>query len=491
MCERKFNLADMTASDSLHQLIHALTKNEKRYFKESSAGQNYLKLFDAINAQEHYDEVALKKKFRAEPFVKNLSVSKSYLYEAILRSLRHYNEGKQVEESSYERLQNIKLLYEKGLFENLEKQLGKLKQFCYDYELYPRILEILHFEMQWNNIRIKSSEELYDERLRVLTIVSNITRINRIYEELLQIALKHGHESQQLPEHVTTLMSSPVLSEENLCGERDELYALWNVFFVYHYIRRDFKGSYGFKKKQYELYKDSDTLLKNKPRTLLLLIGNLMSMAYNIPDKEEFEFAYSEMLKAHELVEGCETIKFEQRSSFGLILYKFRNDYSELDKHEQYIENYLKAHPTDLSLVRETDMYFNITLAFFRKGDFGKALKWLKQLLNHPRIEERQIIHRYSRRLEILIHFELGNLELLDYKLTNARRYLQNRDVLDTFDELFLAGFRQIIKAADKSERKKEFQNLVNKLKAIPADELHKISTEEFEYMKWLEEQCK
>jgi hypothetical protein len=42
-------------------------------------------LFDAINAQEEYDEVKLKKKFKGETFTNNFSAAKKYLEEAILR----------------------------------------------------------------------------------------------------------------------------------------------------------------------------------------------------------------------------------------------------------------------------------------------------------------------------------------------------------------------------------------------------------------------
>ena len=51
----------MKATDDLFQLIKALTKNEKGYFKKYSAfhsigGKNkYLLLFDAIEKQKEYD----------------------------------------------------------------------------------------------------------------------------------------------------------------------------------------------------------------------------------------------------------------------------------------------------------------------------------------------------------------------------------------------------------------------------------------------------
>ena len=64
-----------TNSDPLHQLIHSLSKGEKRSFKIYASRHvlgdenNYVKLFDAIEKQKEYDEEALLKKFKNEKFI--------------------------------------------------------------------------------------------------------------------------------------------------------------------------------------------------------------------------------------------------------------------------------------------------------------------------------------------------------------------------------------------------------------------------------------
>ena len=58
----------MKPSSELFNLIKSLTKSEKRFFKLSSSLQsgekNYLKIFDAIDEQDEYDEYALKDMFK-------------------------------------------------------------------------------------------------------------------------------------------------------------------------------------------------------------------------------------------------------------------------------------------------------------------------------------------------------------------------------------------------------------------------------------------
>ena len=86
----------MKPSNDLFRLIKSLDKNEKGYFKKNAQGvskgkdKNYLLLFDAIDAQEEYNEDALLKKFRTQAFSKHFSVAKNFLFELILKSQRSY-----------------------------------------------------------------------------------------------------------------------------------------------------------------------------------------------------------------------------------------------------------------------------------------------------------------------------------------------------------------------------------------------------------------
>ncbi|HRG87633.1 MAG TPA: hypothetical protein PLW44_01345 [Chitinophagales bacterium] len=481
----------MAYSDQLHQLIHSLSKTEKKYFKEQSGGQNYVKLFDAINAQPEYDEEKLKKKFKGEAFTNNFSAAKTYLQEAILRSMRGFNSGKLMDDVSYERLQNLKIYHEKGITAVVEKQLPKLKQFCYEYEQFTRLLEVLSFEAAFNNTLIKSNASVFEERKRVIKIISNTTDLNAIYNEMITMATNRGHEQAKEKERIEALMQHPILKRENLCGESDELYALLNVEFVYHYLTGNFLKAYQAKKEQHELSLRNDVLLKTRPKNYLLLVGNLVSLAYNIADLKEYQYAYGEMQKAHELVQGFEGLKFEQRSNFGLLYFKLSSSYVNLPEHAAYVEEGLKKHRQEITLVREMDICFNIAVGFFRKKDFSSSIDWLNKILNHERIEERQQVHRYARQLELLVHYELGNYDLLDYKITNTQRFLAKRKLGDDFDHLLLDGFKKVLKAGGKKEKQLAFADMYTALMKIAGKGDQQTVNGQFEYQKWIETKMK
>ena len=75
-------MARLVGSDDLFRLIHSLTPEEKGYYKKlakrhTARGTNYVKLFDAINEQEVFEEKTLKEQF------KHYAVMKVYLKDMI------------------------------------------------------------------------------------------------------------------------------------------------------------------------------------------------------------------------------------------------------------------------------------------------------------------------------------------------------------------------------------------------------------------------
>ena len=77
----------MKKAPDLFHLIKSLNKSEKRYFKLSVSIQqgekNYLRLFDVIDKQEIYNEKEIKTHFSGEVFIRQLDVTKNYLYKVL------------------------------------------------------------------------------------------------------------------------------------------------------------------------------------------------------------------------------------------------------------------------------------------------------------------------------------------------------------------------------------------------------------------------
>ena len=196
--------------NSLFAIIHSLTPSEKRYFKLFSQRQvqskntNYLKLFDAINDQELYNETELLKKFRRETFIKQFAVTKNYLFQNILKSMREYNEESFIEWKVRNQYLQIKILASKGLDEEAEKLIMKTKELAWQYEYYTVILDIIDVEKylfgncRIHNLNAEIFHKIEQEEALAAEITITYTQLRNVWHhnQLLEL------ESNVLPKEV-------------------------------------------------------------------------------------------------------------------------------------------------------------------------------------------------------------------------------------------------------------------------------------------------
>lgn len=140
----------MRSSDNLYILIKSLTKGEKLYFKKFSSkqvkgdGNNYIRLFDAINnlvKKDDINETELKAILKSYKLINNFSVAKSYLYERILESLatQHKDELRALVNQS-------RILYSKNLLHLAMKSVQKTKKKAIKFKDNSTLLSMLNLE---------------------------------------------------------------------------------------------------------------------------------------------------------------------------------------------------------------------------------------------------------------------------------------------------------------------------------------------------------
>ena len=141
----------MKPSDSLFRLIRSMSKSEKGYFKKFSSlhvigkQNNYIRLFDAIDTQQEYNEAAVKKTFKNEVFIKQLTATKNYLYNLILKSMRIYRSAESPEMQLKDVISDAEILFEKELFTDCETRLEKARRLSEE----NHFIDFLPYILRW------------------------------------------------------------------------------------------------------------------------------------------------------------------------------------------------------------------------------------------------------------------------------------------------------------------------------------------------------
>lgn len=127
--------------DSLHQLIHSLNKSEKRYFKLHASrhsigeGNNYLRLFDFLAAENEYNEDRIRNAFAGEALLNRFSITKNRLYEQILQTLVLFHQSRGIESKIFRFIQSAEILSRKRLYQQASRLLNQASNLCDKYGL--------------------------------------------------------------------------------------------------------------------------------------------------------------------------------------------------------------------------------------------------------------------------------------------------------------------------------------------------------------------
>ena len=190
-------------ANALFQLIKSLKKSEKRnfklYVKRNSAAEDLkiIRLFDALDKMEQYDEDMLLKK---SPSLKKIQLSNlnASLYKQILSSLRLIKDEYNIDIQLHEQMDYARILFNKGLFIQSLQVLDKLKKFADANNQVTYLMQALFFEKKIESLYITRSiqnraEQLANEAEVVTEKLAMITQLSNLSLQLYGWYIKHGH----------------------------------------------------------------------------------------------------------------------------------------------------------------------------------------------------------------------------------------------------------------------------------------------------------
>ncbi len=180
----------MPKRDKLFQLVRSLTKTEKRYFSiytqlhAKSENNDYLKLFRELERQETLDESRIKQNLAGERLLDHYAVTKSYLYDLILKAMRSYSKHSE-DKRVLDLIQDVEFLSSKGIFDQAMQLLLKAKEIAEENGLLANLDLLLHWEKR---IHMASDFVLFDEqRLQALGAEQSQVQLKRRMQNRLWI----------------------------------------------------------------------------------------------------------------------------------------------------------------------------------------------------------------------------------------------------------------------------------------------------------------
>ncbi len=465
----------MKHQNSLFLLIKSLNKNEKGYFKKFSGryspdkANSYLKLFDFIDNQEEFDDNAIKEKFSKEKFSKNLSVTKAYLYDSILKTLRLYNSEKNVFYVIKNNLMDINLLFKKSLYEQCRELLSKTEELAKKYEDYPSLLEIYSLEFK---LLIRRLSTIKDPKRKIAEyyqntqdLIKKITEHNQFKELSLQLYYSLGNKIYD--ESANFFAHHPLISGSYspLSFRAYALYYNLRSVIALHYEDSE-KKSLEINTRYVAFLEEHQHFIKEDPDLYKTALTNLMSDQLMAGYFDEYKKSIQKYQLIPAIEENDKIISVEQlymlELSYFLVSKQFFEGLAFITKGESI----LKKHTVKMNKAFLLAIYDSMSVIYFITGDYSKALLYTNKIIHEP-YEESVDVKAFAQVFYLLIHFELNNYDHVEYKLKFVKEFLQkysgnNKELVEIFGLM-----KKITTYPDKHLVKEEMLRTKNTLESI------------------------
>ncbi|MBK8983886.1 MAG: hypothetical protein IPM38_16600 [Ignavibacteria bacterium] len=488
----------MKVTDDLFQLIKSLEQSEKRYFKifasmhvKDAESNNYFKLFDAIDRQEIYDESEIKKIFAKEKFVSQIHVAKNYLYNNILKSLRLYHSDKNKVNELMDILRDVQILYDKSLYKQCRKLLEKAKKIAYTYEKHAQILAVIDWEKtlaRTNSYSNTDESELisyYQEHNLATEKLNNLNEYWNLATKAFLFRKKQGdiRDKDELKKF-NEIFNNDLLKSDKYATSFLSKTFYYNLKGLYYLTNKDFNNLLVFCEKIVALLEQNPILLKE---------DNYISSLYNLLlvqiELKKFNEALKTITKIRSIKTGSSTLQariFVTSYDTEINLYMKSGDFRKGENLVYEIDEGLKKLKHKINKESKILFDYNIAYIYFGLKKYEEALKRINEIINDKDLNIREDIQCFARIMNLLVHFELGNYELIDYIMKSTKRYLSSKNKFNKFESITLTQIRKLIndKTTDKKyvyiEWKKELDKISENILEINAFEY-------FDLISWID----
>ncbi|WP_258103781.1 hypothetical protein [Marinoscillum sp. MHG1-6] len=487
-------------SDHLFTLIKSLKKSEKRYFKlrnspVSGSDHKYLKLFDEMdNMKEFNEEKVLKENewIRKDQF----SNLKANLYKKILQSLKEYTTSTNEDISIRENIDYIQILFDRSLYSQSMQLLQKVKKAVKKSDNQELHLEVLKWEKNLlpyslgknNQERVK---QIVDESNEVNERISRINLLTNLTVELNAIYIKLGYlRNKEDFLHINEIFVDKLPKYDEAVLSFSEKLIWYDIHFSYYNFIQDFEQAHEFAYKWVNLFPVVPSSSHNFEKYLRGL-NHLLNMQERLYLSSDFvqthrllrELANHRVVKMNENIQ-IRLFKYSYAHQFNgyIMTGEFKKAVKLLRKIEKRLEGFIGMLDKHSELV----LFYKIASLYLGNDDHRDALKWLNRIINSEDQDIREDVHSFARILNLIVHYELGNNDVIEYYIRSTYRFLLKKHDMHLYQQYILDFIRSLSKDTTTSLLER-FIWLRKKMVELSASKYDKRPFVYFDIISWLD----
>jgi hypothetical protein len=449
----------MNTNDQLQQLLFILTPNERRYLTiylgKEKGHSNILRMIELSEGAKNKSDTWLAGK---------LSISRSALtnlkhqtYRIILKYMRVYNEGRTIDYQLREWTLNAYFLFERRLYDQSLKELERAIECADQHDRLAILSDLLA-------LQAKIVIERNSGDLSTATFAIHRQLANTLHDLTAEMKMKELREcsflflrtrfqvrSEDLHNELTALFNQlpDKYESDRLSYRHHRLYAEANR----HLCLNQFNEAALLYQQLLQEWQKEPSRIKSDPLTYSKLLSNYSTTLFSAGNFSAVGEVTKQMRMLPTNTTEEEAELFQNTYYMDLLSLMNTDGYDQLDPLVKEIEKGLNKYKTKINKARQITFFHNISMAYFLLHDWKKSLYWIEQIIAQEKTEHRQDLQHTARMLRLVLWYEFGKHDLLEYELVNVERFLRKRKAWFAYESTVVKYFDKLL-IADAAESK-------------------------------------
>lgn len=436
----------MIKKQYLFQLIHSLSKSEKRYFKIFCLGQkiapNYLQLFEATAAQRQYDEAAIRRQFAGATFLKQLHVAKHYLYRLILKSLRNYHHQSSPAARVRAMLHHVEMLFERELYAPCAAEIRRAQRLAQSAQLLSAQVELA----EWQRRLFLAQHSQPDTTVNAVDeaqaqAIEGLRQLNRYWQFSNRI-------QHYVPDPDERLLRDPLFNRP-APQDNQQAHALHqHTLFSYFLQNGQHERAYAVLREQIAFLEGQTTERYAQSAPYLTALHKQVSYLIRARSYDEAIGVLDKIRRfvRNDSKEGASRSALSRRNllrtyNVELELYRTTRRTEAGRALIVEVQDFMTQHPGIIPPEYRLMLWYQFAHLQWLHGDLDRALHWTNAIIHERFGPVQEVIQGFARWLHLVIHFELDHSLVLYHAVDQIRRFLKRRRELWAYERVLLRFF--------------------------------------------------
>ncbi len=491
----------ISQTDQLFNLIKTLTKAEKRNFTvytnriQDSENLKYMQLFELMDKQTKLDESQILNKLK-DTDKTQYSNLKRHLYKQIMTSLRLIHIDKKADIKIREYLDFADILYSKGLYLHSLKLINTAKVFAEKSNNSILKLSLLESEKTIESKHITRSgtdntKKITQESLITGKNVLNSTKLTNLGLLIHAFYINKGHVKSDAEKiEITEFFEQNMPKVEIDTLQFHEKVYLYQSLVWYYYILLDFENCMMYSLKWIDLFHKDPSMLNHEADLYMRGYHYLLTCSFYTDEKDKYlshlanlekfrKENYSKMSSITQIVSFIYV--HSGRLNKFILLKRYEEGLNVIPKTLKRIAKYkdkLDAH-------RIMVFYFKFAWLYLMAKQPSKAVDYLNEIQKMEIGALREDIQIYTRLMLLMAHYDLSNLSIMDYLLSNAKQIASKYDETNKMQSSTFQFFSKITRIPV-GDRKMEMRKFLSKMEDIKSNVYEKRNFMYLDVTEWL-----